>query len=82
MAERFLGILRHERLEFCLRALMLEEGLAGIAKESRELRPRIRRAHVGHAGGGDPGPGRFDAEQARCLAALDAPPEFLLGSQK
>src|SRR5215510_8171652 len=46
MADRLLGILRHEGLELALRAFVVEKRTPGIAKERSELRPRIRRAHI------------------------------------
>src|SRR5437660_5581064 len=45
---RLLGVLRHQRLEFGLGPLVLEERRAGRAEDAGELRPRIGRAHVDH----------------------------------
>src|SRR5215472_8636295 len=41
-----LGVLGNEVLEFVLCSLVVEEGSARIAKQCRELRPGIGRAHV------------------------------------
>src|SRR5215472_16700681 len=70
MADGFLGVLRHERLELGLGFLMLEIGLPRAAEHARKLRPGIRCGHVDDPDGLDPGPRRLDAEQARGLAAL------------
>src|SRR5215831_2829257 len=44
--DRLLGVLRHQGLELALRALMVEEGIPGVAEERCELRPGIRCAHI------------------------------------
>src|SRR5438128_2321504 len=49
MADRFLNVLRNERLELGLRPLMFEIGAAGAAKQRRELCPGVRRTHVDDA---------------------------------
>src|SRR5215469_15032985 len=46
MANRSFGILRHQRLELCLRALMVQKSLPGAAEEICKFRPGIRCAHV------------------------------------
>src|ERR1700722_882574 len=43
MPDGFLGIFRHEALEFGLGLLMLEVGIPGPRKRSGEFRPRVRR---------------------------------------
>jgi hypothetical protein len=48
-------------------------------KDSRELCPGVRRAHVDNADRFDPRLRRLNAEQGRGLAAFDAAPEFPLG---
>src|SRR5262245_8191949 len=52
------------------------------AEHDGELGPGVGRAHVDDPHCGEPRPGRLDAEQARGLAALDAAPEFFLGSEQ
>src|SRR5262249_57467022 len=46
MADRFLGVLGHKGLEFCLGILVLEVSLARAPKHAREFRPGIGCAHV------------------------------------
>ena len=58
---------------------MLQKGLSGAAEETREFRPRVRIAHINNPDGLDPWLWRFDSEQLRWLAALDAAPELALG---
>src|ERR1051326_7641079 len=82
MPDRFLGILRHQALELGLGPLMVEKGRAAGPEEAGALGPGIGGAHVDHPHGLDSWPGRFDAEQTRGLAALDAPPELLLRSEQ
>src|SRR5215831_10447948 len=43
---RLPDILGHQGFELALCSLVVEEGAAGIAKQRRELRPGIGRAHV------------------------------------
>src|SRR4029453_4300265 len=49
MPDGFLGILRHQGFELAFRPFMVEEGLAGVAEQRRELRPRVGRAHIDDA---------------------------------
>src|SRR6516164_5107915 len=42
--DRLLGVLRHQRLELALRALMVEKGFPGVAEKRCELGPGVRRA--------------------------------------
>src|SRR5499427_10261421 len=51
MADRLLGVLRHQGLELALRALVVEKGFPGAAEESSELRPGTRRTHLDDADG-------------------------------
>src|SRR5438132_656592 len=82
MPDRLLGVLRHQRLELALRALVVEKGFSGVAEECCELSPRVRRAHIDNADGLDARPWRLDAEEARGIAVFDAAPEFLLCGQQ
>src|SRR6266511_4253678 len=77
MADRFLGILRHESLELALRAFVVEKRTPGIAKERSELRPRIRCAHLDDADGINARPRRLHHDEVRDFAILDAAPELL-----
>src|SRR6266545_7424549 len=63
MADRLLGILRHEGLELALRAFVVEKRTPGIAKERSELRPRIRRTHIDDAESFDAWPRRLGIDQ-------------------
>src|SRR5579863_4582595 len=79
MADRLLGILRHQALQLGLGPFMVEMGRAGLGKEAGELRPGIGRAHIDNADRLDPGFWRLDPERLWFLAALDAAPELPLG---
>src|SRR5262249_21062446 len=74
MPDRLLGVLRHQRLELALRALVVEKGLPGIAEECCELGPRVRRAHIHYADGLDARLWRLRHDEVRGFAGLDAPP--------
>ena len=80
MADGLFGVVWHERLQLSLRAFMIQESLPRIAEYRRELRPGIRSGHVDNSHGFDPGFWRFDAQETRGLAALDAAPELAFGS--
>ena len=83
MADRLLGVFRHQAFQLGLGFLVLEKGAAGRAEYAGELGPGIGRAHVDDPHRLDPWPRRLNAEQARGLATLDAAPElFLRGEQK
>src|SRR5258707_15394098 len=75
----FLGILRHHFLKLGLGAFMLLMGRTGAAIDGCKFRPCVGPAHVDDADRLQPGPWRFDPEQMRRLAGLDAAPELLLG---
>src|SRR5262249_10492803 len=77
MADRLLGILRHEGLELALRAFVVEKRTPGIAKERSELRPRIRRAHIDDADRLDARPWRLGIDEMGRFARLNAAPELL-----
>ena len=78
MADRLLGVLRHQALELGLGLFMLEMRRPGLREQRRELRPGIRGAHVDDPHRLDPRLRRFDPEQARGLPELDTAPELLL----
>src|SRR5262245_14749240 len=67
MADRFLGVLGHKRLELRLGVLMLEVSLARAPKHASEFRPGIGCAHVDDAHRCDPRGRRLEAKQARRL---------------
>src|SRR6266404_5394269 len=46
MADRFLGILRHQLLELSLGTFMFLKGRAGASKGSCEFRPTVRCGHI------------------------------------
>src|SRR5690242_13566292 len=46
MADRLLGVLGHESLQFTLGPLVVQECLPGAAEQACKLRPGVRRAHV------------------------------------
>ena len=78
MADRLLGVLRHQALELGLGLLVFEIGRAGAGKDAGELRPGVGRTHVDDADRLDPRLWRLDTEQARRLTAFDAAPELPL----
>src|SRR5262249_27664999 len=78
MPDRLLDVLRHQCLELAFRPLMLEKGLPGIAEQGSELRPRVRRTHIGDTDGLDARPRLLCIDEVRRLTGLDAAPELLL----
>src|SRR6516162_5131248 len=80
VADRFFGVLRHQRFQLGLRALMVQKGLPGAAEQTGEFRPRIRSTHIDDPDRLDSWLGRLDTKQARGLTVLDASPELPLGS--
>jgi hypothetical protein len=79
MADRLLGILRHQALELSFGLLVLEMSRPGPRKDRSKLRPRIRGAHIDNADCLHPRLWRFDAKQSRLLPSLDTAPELPLG---
>src|SRR5262249_44852932 len=77
MPDCLFGVLRYQRLELALRALMVEKGFSGVAEECCELGPRVRRAHIDNADGFDARPWRLGHDEVRDLAGLNAAPELL-----
>ena len=77
MPDRLLSVLRHQRLELALRALMVEKGFSGVAEECCELGPGIRRAHIDDTDGLDARPRRLGIDEMGRFAGLDAAPELL-----
>src|SRR6266581_5993440 len=82
MPDRLLGVLRYEAFELRLGVLMFEVGLTGAAKDVGEFRPGIGRAHVHDPHRLNASSRWLDAEEARGLATLHAPPEFLFRGQQ
>jgi hypothetical protein len=82
MADRFVSVLWHKRLELRLGVLMLEVSLARAPKHASEFRPGIGCAHVDDPHSFDPRAGRPDSKQSRGLAILNAAPEFFLGREQ
>src|SRR5437899_814871 len=78
MADRFLGILRHQALQLGLGLLVLEEGHPGRTEHCGKLGPGVGGGHVDDADGRNARPGRLDPKKARGLAALHTAPELLL----
>src|ERR1700689_2004317 len=76
MTDRLMGILRHQLFEFGLGSFVLGMRRLGAGKNASEFRPRIRGSHVDHPNRIDPGFRWLQAERARALATLDAPPEL------
>ena len=58
---------------------MVQEGLAGIAKQSCKLRPGVRGAHIHDPNSFDAWLRRLDAKEARGLATFNSAPELPLG---
>ena len=79
MADRLLGILRHQALKFGLGLLVLEMRLPGANKDAGELRPGIRGAHVDDPHRLNARLWRLDPEQGWRLATFDTAPELPLG---
>ena len=65
MADRLLGVLRHQRLEFGLGLFVLEMGCRVSRKDAGKLRPGIGGAHIDDPDRLDPRLRRLDPEQAR-----------------
>src|ERR1700730_7865440 len=82
MPHRLLSVFRHEALQLGLGIFVFKESRTGPAKHAGKLGPGIGRAHIDNANGRYPRPWRLNAKQPRLLAALDAAPELLLGSQE
>src|SRR5215468_701625 len=68
------GILRHQGFQLALCSLVVDEGAARIAKQRRELRPRIRRAHIDDTDSLDARPRRFCIDQVRRFTRHDTAP--------
>src|SRR5215207_9402398 len=82
VSERFFGVLRHECLELALGTLMFEVGRTGPAVHGRELRPRVRGAHVDGPHRLDVWTRRLNAEGPGLFPGLDAPQKPLLGREQ
>src|SRR5262249_45505210 len=68
MADRFLGVVRHQGFELALRPLVVEKGLPGIAEQRSALGSEIRRPYIEDADGVDARPRRLGIDQVRCFA--------------
>src|SRR6516225_7903077 len=79
MANRFLGILRHECFQLGLCTLMLQKRLSGAAEDSGKFGPGIRGTHIHHPNPFEARRRRVDAKEMRGLAALYTAPELSLG---
>src|SRR5215471_17548304 len=77
MADRLLGVVRHQGFELALRAFVVEKGFSRVAEERGELRPGIRRAHIDDADGLDARPRRLGIDEVGRFAGLHAAPELL-----
>src|SRR6266478_4345977 len=82
MADRLLGVLRHQALQLGLRLFVLEEGRAGRAEHGGELGPSIGGGHVDDADGRNTRPRRLDPKKAWGLTAFHTAPELLLRRQQ
>src|SRR6516165_8447942 len=82
VADRLLGIFRHQALQFGLGSFVLEKGIASRPEHGCELGPCIGRAHVDNSHRLDARSRWLDIKEVRGLAALDAAPEFLLSGQQ
>jgi len=72
MADRFLGIFRHQALQLGLGVLVIVMRLAGAREDRGELGPGIGCSHINDPNRLEPRFGRLDPKQLRLLAALDA----------
>src|SRR3982074_1249762 len=82
VADRLLGVFRHQALPFGFGFFVLEKGVAGRPEHGGELGPSIGRAHVDDPHRLDARSRRLDIKEAWGLAAPDAAPEFLFRRQK
>src|SRR6516225_12433740 len=71
------GILGNQGFELAFRPFVVEKCAPGVAEESGELRPGIRRAHIDDADGIDARPRRLGINEMGRFAGLDAAPELL-----
>ena len=78
MASCFLGVLRHQGLEFGFGLFVFEMSRSCSAEHAGEFRPGVGATHIDDTHRLNARLGRFDAEEVRGLAALDAAPEFPL----
>src|SRR5215471_1074005 len=79
VANRLLGILRHQGFELAFRPLMLEKCLPGVAEKGGKFRPGIRGAHVNDAHSLNARARRLGIDQVGHFTGLDASPELLFG---
>src|SRR5262249_1410131 len=79
MADSFLGVLRHQGLQLSFGPLMIQKRLPCAAEQAGKFRPRIGSTPTDDPPRLDPWFRRLDTEEARGLAALNAPPELSLG---
>ena len=79
MADRLLGILRHQALKLTLGLFVLKMSGLRPRKHRREFRPGIGRGHIDDPDRFYSWFWRFDSEQSRRLAILDTAPELPLG---
>src|SRR5262245_40749665 len=71
------GILRHQGFKLALGPFVVDKSAAGIAEESSELGPGIRRTHIDNADGLDARPWRLGQDEVGDFARLYTAPEFL-----
>ena len=81
MADRLLGILRHQALKFDLRLLVLEMCRLGPRINCCEFRPRVGRGHIDNPYSFYSWLWRLDPKEFRRLAILDAAPELTFRSE-
>ena len=79
MADSLLGVIGDQTFELGLSVFVLKVGRPSPRKDPRKLRPGVGGTQVDDAHRLDPRLRRFDAEQGRGLAILDAAPEFPFG---
>src|SRR5262245_1528239 len=77
MADRLLGVVRHQGLELALCSLVVEKRTPGVAEEGGELSPGIRRTHIDDADCLDAWARRLGIDQVGRFAGLHAAPELL-----
>ncbi len=81
MADRLLGILRHQALKFDLRLLVLEMCRLGPRINCCEFRPRVGRGHIDNPYSFYSWLWRLDPKEFRRLAILDAAPKLTFRSE-
>src|SRR5690242_17877591 len=82
MPDRFLGVLRHERLQFGLGAFVIKKSASRAAKRRSEFRPRVGCAHIHYSEDLKPRSRRLGIYKVRRVPRLYTAPKFLFRRDK